>query len=151
MKSYSGDRELTFRGSDDEPHFDEDAGEDITKANRSAPQKWLAGKKFAPTLLFNGKHPDIAFSKLYKLVQGSLEGKIKLNPESYSITIEVEDTFEDEEDEKDPVAISAEIEVELHETVEDKNIYVAEFSLVKGDFFLFSNILNDIKVAYVKK
>ena len=43
-------------------------------------------------------HPNIAFSKLYKLVQGSLEGKIKLNPESYSITIEVEDTFDDEEE-----------------------------------------------------
>jgi hypothetical protein len=28
---------------------------------------------------------------------------------------------------------------------------VAEFSLVKGDFFLFSNILNEIKGAYGKK
>ena len=107
MKSYSGDRELTYRGSGDEPHFDEDAGRDITKANRSAPQKWLAGKKFAPTLFFNGKNPDIAFSKLYKLMQGSLEGKIKLNPESYSITIEVEDTFDDEEEEENSVAVSA--------------------------------------------
>ena len=98
MKSYSGDRELLYRGSDDESHCDEQAGEDITKAKRSAPEKWLAGKKFAPTLLFNGMHPDIALSKLYKLVQGSLENKIKLNPESYSITIEVEDTFDDEEE-----------------------------------------------------
>ena len=96
-------------------------------------------------------HPDIAFSKLYKLLQGSLEGKIKLNPESYSIKIEVEDTFEDEKEDEDSVNASAEIEVELHETVEDRNIYVAEFSLVKGDFFLFSNILNEIKGAYGKK
>ena len=41
-------------------------------------------------------HPDIAFSKLYKLLQDSLEGKVRLNPESYSITIEVEDTFDDD-------------------------------------------------------
>jgi hypothetical protein len=37
MKSYSGDRELIYRGSDDVSHYYEDAGEDITKAKRSAP------------------------------------------------------------------------------------------------------------------
>jgi hypothetical protein len=37
MKSYSGDRELIYRGNDDVSHYDDDAGEDITKAKRLAP------------------------------------------------------------------------------------------------------------------
>jgi hypothetical protein len=47
--------------------------------------------------------------------------------------------------------VSAEIEVELHESVDHQNIYVAEFSLVKGDFTLFSDTFNTIKEAYDKK
>ena len=151
MKSHSGDRDLLFRSGGDESHYEEEPSKEITKAKRLAPEKWLIGKNFAPTLLFNGSHPDIAFSKLYKLLQGSKEGYIKLNPEFYSLTVEVKATLDDIGEDKAVITVSAEIEVELHESVDHQNIYVAEFSLVKGDFTLFSDTFNTIQEAYDKK
>ena len=59
--------------------------------------------------------------------------------------------MDDVGEDKAVITVSAEIEVELYETLEHQNIYVAEFSLVKGDFALFSDTFNTIKEGYDKK
>ena len=51
-------------------------------------------------------------------MRDSLEGKIKLNPEFYSLTIVVEETLEYDEEDEASITVSAEIEVELCESFE---------------------------------
>jgi hypothetical protein len=59
--------------------------------------------------------------------------------------------LDDVGEDKAVITVSAEIVVELFETLEHQNIYLAEFFLLKGDFTLFSDTFNTIKEAYDKK